>query len=364
MYSITTIGRPLPRFLRIGAAALLLPLDVVGAQRDATARGRDLDSSIVAIVSRAAGRGFSGVVLVNRETPHLRIVAAAGAEGGRRVREDSRFWISSMAKQFVSAAVLACVEAGTVQLDAPITTYLGNVPADKQRVTVEQLLSHTSGLRQSHVFEHVPTRARAVRRMLAEPLIDEPGAAFHYSNSNYQLAIAIVEHVTHQTYRSFVRDRLWRRAGLLETGFAVESGAREVVPVRFPVAGRSRPGTWSGGGTYSTVTDLARWMNALQSGQVLSAGSVERLFAPIVRIEEGWASLGWFRSSETGARHFVFTRGNDSDGPNSLIYQYPGAGVTIVILTHAGDDGDGPSWSRVVLRELEEHLRIGAAQAP
>jgi hypothetical protein len=57
----------------------------------------------------------------------------------------------------------------------------------------------------------------------------------------------------------------------------------------------------------------------------------------------------------------VFTRGNASDGPNSLIDHYPGEGVTIVILTHAGDDGDGPSWSRVVLRELEVVLDIRGA---
>jgi CubicO group peptidase (beta-lactamase class C family) len=125
------IHRSLRQFSRVAAMALL-PLESMCAQTGASETGRGLDSTVRAVVRRAEGRGFSGVVLVERETPRRQILARAGAERGQRVRAESRFWISSMAKQFVSAAVLACVEAGTVRLDAPIGTYLANVPMDKQ----------------------------------------------------------------------------------------------------------------------------------------------------------------------------------------------------------------------------------------
>jgi hypothetical protein len=89
---------------------------------------------------------------------------------------------------------------------------------------------------------------------------------------------------------------------------------------------------------------------------VLAPASVTKLFAPRVRIEEGAAGLGWFRSSTASGIRRIFTRGNDDWGPNSLLYAYPDSDVVIVVLSHAGDTRSAESFSRAIHRALEQSL--------
>jgi len=170
-----------------------------------------LSVTIVQAAQEEVARGFSGVVLVARGD--TAVVKAFGAERGKTVRADTRFWIASAAKQFTSAAILKCAEKGLLELADPLSKFLPNAPQDKRMITVRHLLAHLSGLEQSYVSEGLAERQAAVDQMLSGTLIDVPGHKFHYSNSNYQLAVAIVEIVSRQPYRRFVRDELWKPSG-------------------------------------------------------------------------------------------------------------------------------------------------------
>src|SRR5260370_1210891 len=86
------------------------------------------------------------------------------------------------------------------------------------------------------------------RFSLSVPLEATPGHGFLYSNSNYQLAVAVVEVVTGRSYREFVREELWRPAGLLNMGFSGEIGARLVAPARGETPARLSLGAWGGEG--------------------------------------------------------------------------------------------------------------------
>jgi CubicO group peptidase (beta-lactamase class C family) len=193
--------------------------------------------------------------------------------------------------------------------------------------------------------------------MLREPLIDPPGARFHYSNSNYQLAVAIVEVVSRVPYRDFVRS-MWKKARLVRTGFSGDPGADGVAPAASPLPGRLRNPGWGGEGIYSTVGDLFAWYRALRNGRIISRSRADVLFSPVAPIGEGQTALGWFlgRTSEGIAR--IFTRGNEDFGANSLLYAYPDSGTVVVVLTHAGDASDELSWSRSVLQKIEDALGL------
>lgn len=303
-------------------------------------------------------RGFSGVVLVARGSDVL-LWQACGTAGRTPIRRDSKFWIASAGKPFVAAAVMKLVEDGKVRLDDPLDRVLPGTPADKAGITVRQLLSHTSGLAQSYASEGQTARAEAVRRMLAEPLAGAPGDKFRYSNSNIQLAAAIVETASGMPYGRFVARELWRRAGLRATGQAGDAGARSVTPVRGALPGRLRRPYWGEQGVYSNAGDLLRWWRALAPGHLLQTASVAEMFKPVVKIGEGYATEGWFRGVTAQGNDFIFARGNEDFGPNALIYGYPKSDVVIIVLTHAGDaPGKDLSWSRYVQRSLEMQLRL------
>jgi CubicO group peptidase (beta-lactamase class C family) len=274
------------------------------------------------------------------------------------VRTNTRFWIASGGKQFTSAAILKCQEKGWLRLDDPITRFLPNAPADKRTITIRQLLSHLSGLGQSYASEGVPDRQTAVKRMLDEPLIDTPSKTFHYSNSNYQLAVAIVEVASRRSYQDFVVDQLWRPAGLQDTGFSGDAVASSVAPAREETPARlARPG-WGGEGVYSTTHDLLRWYRVLRSGRVLSLKSVSQLFKPVTPIGEGKAALGWFIGRTDNNAMRTFTRGNEDFGPNGLIYAYPDTATVIIVLTHAGQANPELSWSRLAHAKIEKLMLL------
>lgn len=300
--------------------------------------------------------GFSGVVLVARRG-NILLDRAYGEIRGERIRRNSRLWISSMGKQFISAAIMRCVELGHLRFEASLGEIWPDAPADKRAVTIRQVLSHTSGLPQSHEFELVDSSEEARRGILALPLEAAPGAQFIYSNANYALAAAIVERACNKNYAEFVRRELLERAGLRDTGQFPSVREPRVVPLtgdRPPALNQLR--WWQA--YYSTTHDLNRWRQALWGDQIISGFARNKLLSPIIAIQEGKAALGWFiGQTERGARR-IFVRGNDDTGQNSLLYYYPQTDTTIIVLTHAGNKSDETSWSRAMLASLESSLRL------
>lgn len=346
-------GDAIMRLGRVAATLMLgLLLTAVGAHPVRRGAQPPLSRRLDEAVRSEVLNGFSGAVLVARGDTVL-LDMGYGAVRGVTMRSNSRFWIASVGKQFTSAAILKCADRRRLSLDDRISRFFPEAPADKRNVTVKQLLAHLSGLDQSYVSEGQTDRSGAVRCMFAQSLIDRPGHAFHYSNSNYQLAVAIVEIVSGDDYRAFVNRELLRPSGLYDTGFNATPGARSVVPGRKELPERLRATSWGGEGYFSTTHDLFRWYRALHGGGVLSVENAKALFTPVTTIQEGEAALGWFVGSTTGGVARVFTRGNEDWGPNALLYAYPESQVVIVVLTHAGNANDDVSWSRFIHAKLE-----------
>ena len=319
------------------------------------------DTRLAATIDRAieeeVRKGFSGAVLVARGKYRI-VDRGYGSVRSSPVRSETRFWIASAAKQFVSASILKLVERGLLDLRDPLAKFFRDAPADKRTITVEQLLAHLSGLDNSYVSEGLADRDTAVKLMLAEPLAEKPGKKFRYSNSNYQLAVAVVEIVTGRSYKEFVVEELWRPAGLRNTGFSGGAGSRQVAPAVADTPLRLTKSEWGGEGVYSTTGDLLKWYRALQSGQLLFAESMKRLFTGVTPIGEGQSALGWFIGrTEKGATR-IFTRGNEGFGANALVYLYPETHTVIIVLSHAGQANPDTSWSRLVHNKIEKLLSL------
>lgn len=243
-----------------------------------------------------------------------------------------------------------------LSLDDPISRFFPQAPAPVAAVTVRQLLTHTSGLAQGYASEDAASRDEAVRLILSQPLTVSPGAQFQYSNENYQLAAAIVEIVARAKYAAFLERELLRPAGLRDTGRITPANAALLAPLSTTLPPRLMRATWGMQGYYSTTRDLFTWYRALRAGVVLESASVAQLFAPSVKIKEGQAALGWFVGKTDRGATRLFTRGNDDFGANSLVYIYPETDTTIVVLTHAGDNDRGVSWSRSMPGSIETAL--------
>ena len=338
----------------LGRLILLLTLAAFGAacvhpSRDvvATPLGARMDDYL----TRLSGYGYSGATLVAKDGRILLRKGYGFANDNARVpvTASTVFDIGSLAKPFTAAAVLLMEKRGLLSLDDPIAKHLDGVPENKREITVRQLLAHTSGLDTEFPYEHPSgedyeevDRDEAVRRILAMPLVDRPGAGWKYSNPGYVLAAAIVERVGGRPFRTFLRTELFQPAGMRSTGFW-GSGLPEVPDDRlarsYDEAGetadlRKRSSTtWfdlGGGEIVSTVDDLYAWMEALRSGRILPREVCTAMWTPAA--PGGKYGLGWF--IETAGGTLRIHHGGDYNGFGAELAYYPDAHLVMVNLAN------------------------------
>jgi CubicO group peptidase (beta-lactamase class C family) len=267
------------------AAAISSVVAIASAQ----APGSDLDRRLSRLAAAYHELGqFDGAVLVAREgrVVFARAYGEANREWTVLNTTDTRFRIGSMTKAMTAMLVLQLVDSGRIVLDSTISRYLADSVFPRRlgdRITVRQLLTHTSGLPDfndvSDFFRQmnagVMTDRVILRRIGEYELRFEPGVRFGYSNDGYVVLGAILEAVTGASYESLVTERVFRSAGMTESGY---HSATRLVPRR--ASGYS----WSGSGVtaappylatpaaglYSTARDLARYDEALYGDALLS----------------------------------------------------------------------------------------------
>lgn len=254
---------------------------------------------------------FSGSLELRRGAQRLLRVdrlgsAQLGVEASEPAAAEPVFWIGSVSKQFAAVAVLRLVERQQLALAAPIARYFPRLAApalSKGGVscTLEHLLSHSCGLPRAlsadplHTARHLSEPERAERffeQLERAALLFVPGTQYSYSNAGYALLGALIQHVTGQSYESFLQAELWGPLGMRATGIAPRAG---VSPVRgqLPLGPLwLDSGSWmlldpwgpagagAGGAIFSTLGDLLIWNDALHHGRVLRPESYRAMITP------------------------------------------------------------------------------------
>ncbi len=318
---------------------------ILGLAPVAIAQSAPLDKQrmIQVIQNYVDNKSFMGDVLVAKGD-HIVLKAAYGyadLEWSIPNTVDTKFRIGSLTKQFTAAAILLLQERGKLNVNEPIKTYLPDVPDAWRKVTVDNLLTHTSGIpnftgapgfnayeRQNH------TPQESIALVQDKPLDFEPGTKFYYSNTNYVLLGEIIEHVSGMPYASFLRQNIFIPAGMTETGVDVDSA---ILPERAQGYDSTPDGfrhadaismtvPFSAGFLYSTVGDLLKWERALFAGKVISAASLRSMTTPKL----GDYGMGLFIRTADG--HPLITHDGTIQGFESSLNYYPEQQLTIVVL--------------------------------
>ena len=298
---------------------------------------------------------FSGTVLVARHGKVLlqKPLGRANRETGAPVTLDTRFSLGSMNKMFTAVATLQLVEAGRIALDDPIGKYLTDYPNKDvaSKVTVRHLLTHTGST--GDFFGPEFARNRLTLREHADflklygsrGLDGEPGQRFRYSNYGFILLGALIERVTGMSYYDYVQSRIFQPAGMTSTESLPET---ETVPSR--AVGYTRSGsTWvpntnllgwrgtSAGGGYATTGDLLRFVQALESGKLIS----KALFAEAIKPRQGEYGYGFEAHGEGALRSYGHSGG--FLGVNGDLRVFPQLGYVVISLGNL----DPPAASRL-----------------
>jgi CubicO group peptidase (beta-lactamase class C family) len=254
-----------------------------------------------------------------------------GAEG---LKPGEPLYACSVGKQFVAASAMLLVEAGELDLQAPIGRYLHEIPDVWRRVTTHQLLTHTAGF--GHWEEvpgfdadHPPTPDEVLESRATRPLISAPGIAFAYSGVGYLLAARVVERISGQPYSSFTAERIFTPLGMDST-----SSAPGAIPGMNDVR--------------TTVADLARYAHAFAEDALLTARSRELMCTAHIPVPESDAVLG--ETTGYGYGYVVGTLAGramhyhpgDLPGYRSAYLAIPSLGASIAVLSNRDlDDAVG-----------------------
>lgn len=334
-----------------------------------SARNDSLDplvSGIDRIMQAHYGAGdFNGTVLVAREA-HIVYERAFGfANLEWRVPNDLRtkFEIGSMTKQFTAVLVLQFVNEGRIRLDGHLSDHLPYYRKDTgSRVTVSELLSHTSGIPD---FLTVPGFLEGPASRVTYSVKDfsqeycsgnprfEPVSKFEYSNSGYFLLGAILEQVSGVSYERFLTDRIFAPLGMKDSGY---THSEALLPGRAAGYERSAAGLrnaryydmsipFAAGAMYSTAEDLYSWDQALYGERLLPARLRDLLFTPnLENYGYGWGIL-IPKAGSPYADESIPMHGGAIFGFQSLIERIPRHGELIVLL----DNTDCPKLLDIAL---------------
>jgi D-alanyl-D-alanine carboxypeptidase len=282
--------------LAIVSVALLGALSMAGTSAAAEGGGLTADTALDRALARlvALPGGPPGVIAIvqrgDRAVTHR--AGVADVTTGRPPTADDAMRIASTAKAFSGAVALSLVSRGRLSLDDTIGRLLDDMPRAWQRVTLRQLLNHTSGMpdfTQSPAFGKAflaspdvpPPPARLLSYVKDQPLRFPPGSQYHYSNSDNIVVGLMVQAATGSSYEDQLAARVSRPAGLVQTslprGAAVPSPAihgydfgangQPVDQTGFIAGGWA----WASGGIVSTPADLNRFIRAYVGGQLFSA---------------------------------------------------------------------------------------------
>jgi len=307
---------------------------------------------------RARADEFAGAVLVARHGKVLLQDAWGRADrrAGTANTAATRFRIGSMNKMFTAVATLQLVEAHKLALNDPIGKHLPGYPNKEvaAKVTVRHLLTHTGGTGDifGPEFDQHRLQLREHRDYLKlygrRGLTQEPGARFEYSNYGFVLLGALIEQVSGESYYDYVRDHVFRPAGMRSTDSLPESVE---VPSRAVGYMRSSPGSdwmpntdtlpWRGtaaGGGYSTVGDLLRFAQALSSGKLISKATL----AEATRPHQQQYGYGFGVQGQGSLRSYG--HGGGAPGMNGELRVFPELGYVVVSFSNL----DPPAASELV----------------
>ncbi|WLT30831.1 serine hydrolase [Geothrix sp. PMB-07] len=277
--------------------------------------------------------------------------------------------IGSVTKQFTAAAIMTLVEDGKVALDAPVSRYLDGLPEAWRPVTVQQLLTHTSGIPSytngpeygAHMREDLPGLKLLETLVWTKPMDFAPGTTWKYNNSGYYLLGLIVEKASGKSYAEYLNARFFGPLGLTHTRYGTET---ELIPGMAPGYSDGKPAPYlsmgqpyAAGSLVSTAEDLARWTLALHAGKVVKPESLKLMTTPVKTTDGKEHPYGFGLSFRQSQGHRLVGHGGGINGYVCFLEADPATRAVAVVLCNT----DGP---KVNPEYLSRRLLALAAGTP
>ena len=285
--------------------------------------------------------------------PILRGYGSADLEHNAVITPATVFEAGSVSKQFTAASILTLAAEGKLALNDDVHKYIPELPDYGERITIDELLSHTSGLRDWGDVEALGGWPRTSRIYTLEDVLDvaarqkhlnyKPGTAYSYTNTGFNLLAIIVERVSSKSLAQFSQERLFEPLGMRHTQW--RDDFQRVVKDR-AIAYQQKDGVYrqlmpfedayGNGGLLTTVGDLLRWNAALAEGELGAFVTTE--IQRQTHLDTGHLiayARGLFVETYQGVRQVA--HGGATAGYRAWLGRYPDQHVSIAVLCNVGN---------------------------
>lgn len=275
----------------------------------------------------------------------------ANVENAIAATRDTRFPLNSATKSFTGVAMAQLAQAGRVDLQAPVSRYLDDLPPGWGKVRVRQLLAHTSGLPDILDAQGLlggGTEQEAWKQVTALPVEAAPGERHRYNQTNYVLLARIIARQSGMPYAQYMATHQFDVVGMPRTTFGDSYDLVATAATIYSWFPRKTdapdaparlshwfydlsPDLWAGAGMLATADEVGRWMIALSKGQLLSHDGVRRMWAPEVlnngtpgAWSAGWPVMGTTPDLQVGGM----------GGARAAFIVFPERKLAVIVLTN------------------------------
>lgn len=320
---------------------------------------------------------FSGTIMVQDKT--LIGYAKSFGYGNRQFKAlntvHTKYKIASITKAFTAALILRLHEQGKISLDQTIRTYLPNYAgpaADK--VTIKQLLNHTSGMPNidrritsvdSAIKNGIPhyqtplTTDQLIGMYCSEKLVNEPGKVFDYNNADYILLGKIIERLYGQEYEQVLKNEILQPLGLQDSGVLHQHDIIGNLADTYFFRGDLKrfvndlpvyiENWYAAGAMYSTASDVLKFSNSLFGLKIVGRESLSQMLEP--GLEDYGYGVWVYNATINGKKRTVVKRPGRIMGAQSMLFHLMNEKITIVLLSNT-DSTDLDEFAAAIAKRV------------
>jgi CubicO group peptidase (beta-lactamase class C family) len=332
--------------LHLAIVGLAIAFGGLGAIAEPPERAHAIDTLMTTLSERGQ---FNGAILVaeHGDVLYRKGFGKADITSGTTFAPETLSDIGSVTKQFTAMAIMMLAERRRLTYDDPISKYIPEFSGTSHlgRVTVRQLLTHTSGIPDYGdlgIDDSGLNQGSLIAALLKKDAdISKPGMKYRYSNAGYALLAILIQRVSGRRYSDFLSQEIFLPCAMTNT-FVYDDRAvkRPAMAIGYDTFGQVDDGGPTAipgdGGIYSTVDDLFKWDQTLNSEKLVTRSTLAEAFTPAT-VEEGKSTYGFgWNVGFDGAGKYVWHTGSHA-GFRAFIERRLDQQLTVIMLTNMGN---------------------------
>lgn len=233
---------------------------------------------------------FNGNILIaeNGEIIYHKSIGTTDFENSKPLNINTSFCLGSISKQFTAMGIMVLEEMDKLNYSDTLGEIFPELPEYLHKITIKNLLQHTSGLKRTHYQNHDGLMNDEIFQILmkteGDKLMFEPGTDLSYSNTAYILLAIIIEKVSGKTYEEFLQEYVWQPLGMTHTFvMSQDDYGRQDIAIGYDGFGNKDDFnvlTYGTNGVYSTTEDLFRWSQSMSTNKIIPLASKEVSYQP------------------------------------------------------------------------------------